>query len=944
MSFSTSMMGDGRDNNKNYNNTQSPMLSNIIAENLRLKNLLDEKDNDIHSLHNTLKDKDIDYQTLFIEINRLKEEIQKLLENEKLLQHEIDLYKHNSVKNENLDKLVKEIGNKNQTVNYLLAEIETTKKENTHKIKELQDKLNKLTKELQELQEFKVLFEKEKEKTTDLEYELKNQEDLMMKDNKALLFALEDKETAVKKMNHEILEQKCNFNNLENGLKNKIENLENKELDLNVDLERMKDLYETDFKDNNDKFLVLTEKYTKTRSKVDKLVELYEYHIKFLKERFENFINDISNILKFDQAKNEEKVKHIVRTCESLGNLMNLISQREASIEAYKNKLANMKNEKEKTKRLNEKLTKEVEELRELVQIKKLQKKIKGNGKTNLSVNNSNINSNNITQDYETNVMKNLKYYEQLSIIEAKTRENMELKNIENKLRILLANYSEEIKLLNDKVKYTKDDVGKHDQKIDNLQKDIFTKDKESQDERKKNKAEMVKLVEEIKKIKDKFIHPDKYNEILAKLAESDKQLKNMKDDSNRKRELIYNLRKENKENKDKDFSDILGNTNKDIEKMEELTDKTKQLSKDMKIKENLIKELRNEYNTAKATILKNNEEISGNIEKLKLNKIEIGRKDIIIKDLKEKIKDVSNKAESQGINLELVGKDGSDHNINNNNINNNTNTFNINKDNYSDTSKNSHIYKVPNFKEELEKITTTNKKLKAENERKENYLKILKAKNEALVIENEEFKILNNKLRSNISSDSLNLRDEVDTVYKKLSKSDIKSEKFKSLNRRIFKDLVSVYNKAQIRNQMQQLQSGETNTINSNDNHIKEGMAILNLNEGELQDFLGNNHNNTNNINSSNVLDNKIDFLLNEKEVNIEALMDLYYTLKKKLNLEANNSNNNNSNRIMEPSTQNKYDKFLKGMENNVNINNSENMRQFDSLMQNLKLINKIS
>jgi len=134
---------------------------------------------------------------------------------------------------------------------------------------------------------------------------------------------------------------------------------------------------------------------------------------------------------------------------------------------------------------------------------------------------------------------------------------------------------------------------------------------------------------------------PETYQELQAEVDEQAKAIKNLKDDVNRKRELINSLKSDIKEaEKEKEKESLVKSKSGGDKNVDDLQEKIKGLNKDINRKDLMIKDLKTNFENIKSGDKKQQDEIASLTEKLKIAKIDIGRKDVIIKDYKEKDKE----------------------------------------------------------------------------------------------------------------------------------------------------------------------------------------------------------------------------------------------------------------------------------------------------------------
>ena len=204
------------------------------------------------------------------------------------------------------------------------------------------------------------------------------------------------------------------------------------------------------------------------------------------------------------------------------------------------------------------------------------------------------------------------------------------------------------------------------------------------------------------------------------------------------------------------------------------------------------------------------------------MKKIEVGRKEDIIRDLKNKIL--------------LLNQDIEKYNK------------------IAETQASSNSQNTMNYQ-----------KLKNENERKEQMIKTLKAKIESLNIELNQTQNVNFKL-SKSSNNDLDQEKKLHLITKnKLDNIIINNEKIKSTLRRILKDLLNTY----------EMKKTRLNITNS----MKPGLDILGVNENEADDFLAEKDDET----QSEIIE-KINRLLENKDFDTEGIINLYKNLKEKI------------------------------------------------------------
>ena len=394
-------------------------------------------------------------------------------------------------------------------------------------------------------------------------------------------------------------------------------------------------------------------------------------------------------------------------------------------------------------------------------------------------------------------------------------------------------------------------------QNIENIRAEQIKKEKEFFDANKILKLEMGKIQEELKRIREKWINPEKYKE---KVEDLETKYKNLKNETIRKNDQINSLKTElsllqlqiqNLGCNVNSTNSLNQNINKNNQDSSVIVfeEKIKSLQKELNRKDTVIKEFKTNLEAVRNSEKKLSEENSNFVEKNKILKIDIGRKDEIIKDYKEKynLLNLTNKNNPDG----KLSQDSSKTNNNSSN----------------DTSY----------------LNSLIKKLKCDIERKDDIIKTLKLKLENSNNEIEQIKTLNIKVSKNNYTDlekeqkkNENLRNKIDSLL-------IKNENLISVVRRVFKDLIFAYEKNSIKSKIENLDKSSQN--------YKDGMDILNIAPDELEDYLNpddnlnlNNQNLKSNLKNTKNMYEKINSLLDSDNIESDAFIDIFYSIKDKI------------------------------------------------------------
>jgi chromosome segregation ATPase len=284
-----------------------------------------------------------------------------------------------------------------------------------------------------------------------------------------------------------------------------------------------------------------------------------------------------------------------------------------------------------------------------------------------------------------------------------------------------------EFKLCNEKLTNSQDKLEHMSSIVDKVQDDLNKKEKEVIEITRNNKNEIGKIMDELKRIRDKWMPPERYQEQAKYIEELEKTSKMLKDDVNRKKELINNLKSQLSEFKEKESNTQNAKTINDKEALDN-SEKIRTLTKDIQRKDNMIKEMKTNLDSLKESDKKNQDEISQLQEKLKIAKIDIQRKLEIIKELKDRMKDTSSA---------------------------------------TDISANNKV----------DELTSNIKKLKNDIDRKDGMIKTLKAKLEATNIELDQTKEYNTKISKNTFNEVEKEQKHHDNTKRKLDNLELANE-----------------------------------------------------------------------------------------------------------------------------------------------------------------------
>ena len=356
---------------------------------------------------------------------------------------------------------------------------------------------------------------------------------------------------------------------------------------------------------------------------MESLMNVYNDHIMILKQRFENILNDLNIIVSVKGGNPgiiNEKFDKIVKSINTNIDLINKFAENEALIKNFKSEVKNLKSNLEASKNKIKSLEEENEELNKTLNVQKLRMKVKQPDENKIDG----------AYDKLVNKMKDYLSITQLNI------QNSNLFSENEKQKAQIKCLSENNNILNER-------HSNLENIIKDLKNEIENKTNTINKDNKYYKNQIKSLADQLTKIKETWTPYEKKLEYINHIEELEKTIKEQKNEINRKKDMINNLKnqkeemqqkllREDSETNSESGSFVSSNNNQISLNNKEIQNlKTENLKK---IKE--IKEL-------KKSIEKLNIDKQNLIEKNKVNKIDISRKDDIINDLKTKIVNLKN-------------------------------------------------------------------------------------------------------------------------------------------------------------------------------------------------------------------------------------------------------------------------------------------------------------
>ena len=438
---------------------------------------------------------------------------------------------------------------------------------------------------------------------------------------------------------------------------------------------------------------------------------------------------------------------------------MNQISEREALITNYKSEIKSLK---ATINNYKEKITQ--------FQIEQGKKETISNELKNENININSINTISSINSIRKN--ENILLYNKLILKLKEIENNVDLNQENNNLLSDNNNYKSQINLLNDINEKLKQRILELENENKNLQTQNNTNEDLNQKEAQNFKNEIKILMDELYRIKETWVSADKKKEYINTIDSLEKNNKILKDDINKKKEYISQL-KETIEKNNNEMNLLQSKAKKE----NNINNEIKNLKMDNNRKENIIKELKNSLEIYKNKEKKKQEDKDNNLDKIKKLTNDINLKDSIIKDLKEKYEKIQNNSNI----IEIQNKT-----INNNN--------------------------------------TEQKKLKEDLAKKDQIIKTLKHKNFSLSMEIKEAQTKQIKQNKNNTDELIKEQQLHSKTKNQLDDYQITLEKMISCLRKILKDLFIKYENVQNKKNAMQIPKS-----------MQEGMDILGINEYEV-------------------------------------------------------------------------------------------------------------
>eukprot|EP00347_Sterkiella_histriomuscorum_P007164 403350016 len=563
--------------------------------NSKVKEIELERDLILAEKQNALQSNDISSYHIQQELNSLRECFAKLKVERDNLLYEIDsTHQREQEWKSSVEKLSEEM-------NRMEKQVGQREKENTEHIRVLETKNTAL---LADLKYLKVENDRLKDKSKDLDqsqlsYEQKLHQEQIK--NQELQFQLE--------------EQKRYQNDFKNQLRGKDQTLEDIQQQLLlVESQKMKEIQD------------LKSKIDEVKEANAQLISLYENQIQDLRTRF---------------------VQDKKRTEQQVDNMFS-IAQRDAVVKSLKKELSGVKSQLTKSKQKNKDLKQQLQN-QENIQAAS-NKPLQRRNPSSLVSKNS-FKDNNIISELDL-IDKNVVKLAQMLQSEDQGGYRGLLEQLQKTNSVLLQSVEMKAELektqnwnlvISQQLQEQIDRNVDLSEQIESVQKNQV---KESKMQKSQNanseaiqryKLEIRQLQNDLEAVKEEWLSPADAKILQDKLRESQNQQKSLKEEVQRKRDVI-NQMKQQQNQTEVEANQILA----DMEGLKDDNVKLQKLIRENQKNQNAVKELKSQAEFMKVQEKRLKEEITILQEKIKAVKLDLGRKDQLVKEYKDKLDSVN--------------------------------------------------------------------------------------------------------------------------------------------------------------------------------------------------------------------------------------------------------------------------------------------------------------
>eukprot|EP01022_Parablepharisma_sp_SALTPOND_P036388 TRINITY_DN98_c0_g1_i1.p1 TRINITY_DN98_c0_g1~~TRINITY_DN98_c0_g1_i1.p1 ORF type:complete len:3109 (+),score=697.90 TRINITY_DN98_c0_g1_i1:340-9666(+) len=520
----------------------------------------------------------------------------------------------------------------------------------------------------------------------------------------------------------------------------------------------------------------LQQEYKEAKKSSDELVSVYELQLKLLREKFREEYVELHNKLAVQtQGKGVLSPKK-KEQCELSVDLMFQLSQKDAQIKNLEKEVAKLKNKAAATKTKLVKLQVKEEPKPKLKAKTFVPTEIQQKRKTVAKLEKPSVENSGLILN--ANIEEQLKAFN--DVFKEKTDLEIKLGRIQSTVKGLECKLSMEKEKAEDSLEKTEE----MKKELESLRELLRASKKEQAELSKKHKNELQKMLDELIQVKSSWKSPEDLSRCQEEKRELEAQLKVLKEELNRKKELMKQW-KEKEELRQSETGQLMS----EVESIKDDSEKLKKAMKELSRKDQTIKSLKSAAENSKALEKQLAEENKALVEKIKALKAEIARKDATLKTFKEKTED-----------------------------------FKVDKE----FAKEKDI--------EIEKLKTKIGSAKQDMERKDDQIRTLKAKIESLMQDLERAKAeLDSKSKAE-TKEAEKGQKKVGKTKQKLKAAEGKNQQLSIMLRTIFRELLTDIEKLRMRANAYRLAKAEAVVENQ---FYRESLDILGIGAEDMQEFV---------------------------------------------------------------------------------------------------------
>ena len=374
-------------------------------------------------------------------------------------------------------------------------------------------------------------------------------------------------------------------------------------------ISRLKDALMTIGEEHNKAISELKEEFKTTKASKEELISIYEHQLKMLKDKFREECGELNSKMT-SQLQAKEMINPKKKEEDFISSIAQ-VAQKEAQIKHLEKEYAKIESKLAKTKAKLQSDSK---------------KKSKDPSKIKVSAKNSIETTNSINENVEDHVRS----YN--NVLKKKAELELKLERVQNLLK------GTECKLITEKEK-AKEMTGRNEEmkkELEIIREQLKASKKEQNDIIKRHKNELQKVLDDLSQMKRDWRSPEELNKCIEEKQELENQVKTLKEELNRKKELIKQW-KEKEEVRQSETGQLMN----EVESIKDDSERLKRTTKELTRKDQIIRSLKAAAENSKVQEKQLTEDNKILIEKVKLLKNELTRKDVALKAFKERSEEI---------------------------------------------------------------------------------------------------------------------------------------------------------------------------------------------------------------------------------------------------------------------------------------------------------------